>query len=313
MGGGNAARQGKEQLQERKTMKLKGIIPPILTPFNEKGEIDFKKLESFAEFLRPYVQGFYVNGSYGSGVLMNLDERKKTFEALSAYADGSFQLIAHVGTTNLRDSVALAQHAEVHQAVAVAAVPPFYFRYNEESLFEFFKDLIQSVSIPVYLYDNPGATGNPISVELINRLVEVGLQGVKDSTFDISKTYLIMRKVKKKGFDVVIGSESLFLPAYMQGSRACISGLANAMPELMQKLFRVAENGDFVQAAELQRKVLEMWDILHYGPSTATAYAMLKVRGLDVGVPRRPFLPVEKDLYAKVESAMKTNEAVWKI
>ena len=294
-------------------MKLKGIIPPILTPFDEKGEIDLKRLEKFAEFLRPHVDGFYVNASYGSGVLMNLAERKRIFEALSSYSEGRFQLIAHVGTTNLRDSIELDQHAETHRALAVAAVPPFYFRYSEEILFAFFKDLIESVSIPVYLYDNPGATGNPVSTDLINRLAEIGLAGVKDSTFDISKTYLVMRKIKKEGFDVVIGSESLFLPAYIQGSRACISGLANAMPELMQKLFRTAENRDFPQAAILQRQVLEMWDILHYGPSTATAYAMLKVRGIDAGFPRRPFLPIEKDLYEKIESAMKTNEVVWKI
>ncbi|HOJ01026.1 MAG TPA: dihydrodipicolinate synthase family protein [Anaerolineaceae bacterium] len=294
-------------------MKLKGIIPPILTSFDEKGKIDFKRLEKFAEFLRPHVQGFYVNGTYGSGVLMNVAERKSVFEALSSYSDGSFELIAHVGTTNLRDSIELAQHAEIHRALAVAAVPPFYFRYSEESLFAFFKDLIQSVAVPVYLYDNPGATGNPLSADLINRLAAVGLAGVKDSTFDISKTYMVMRTIKKEGFDVVIGSESLFLPAYMQGSRACISGLANTMPELMQKLFCAAESNDFLQATTLQRQVLEMWDILHYGPSTATAYAMLKVRGMDAGFPRRPFLPIGKDLYEKIESAMKANEAIWKI
>jgi len=294
-------------------MKLKGIIPPILTPFNEGGEIDFKRLEKFANFLHPYVQGFYVNGTYGSGVLMNIVERKNVFEALSSYSDGSFELVAHVGSTNLRDSIELAQHAESHGALAVAAVPPFYYHYTDESLFAFFKDLIKSVSIPVYLYDNPGATGNPVSIDLINRLAEVGLAGVKDSTFDISKTYMVMRKVKKEGFDVVIGSESLFLPAYVQGSRACISGLANALPELMQKLFSTAEKGDFSQAAILQRQVLEMWDILHYGPSTATVYAMLKVRGIDVGFPRRPFLPIGEDLYKRIESAMKANESIWKI
>ncbi len=57
-------------------------------------------------------RGFYVCGSYGSGVLMNLDERKQVFKALGDYSDGVFQLIAHVGTTNLRDSILLAQHAE---------------------------------------------------------------------------------------------------------------------------------------------------------------------------------------------------------
>lgn len=294
-------------------MKLEGIIPPILTPFNEKGGVDFVRLVSFANFLKPHVQGFYVCGSYGSGVLMNVDERKQVFEELSGFADGSFQLIAHVGTTNLRESLSLAEHAEAHHAVAVAAVPPFYFHYTEETLFRFFNDLVHAVSIPVYLYDNPGATGNQVSPELINRLADAGLHGVKDSTFDISKTYQVIRNVKKEGFDVVIGSESLFLPAFMMGSRACISGLANAMPELMHKLFRVACSGDFILAAELQRRVLEMWDILHYGPSTSTAYAMLKVRGIDAGIPRRPFIPIEKDLFTKIESAMANSQSVWQV
>jgi dihydrodipicolinate synthase/N-acetylneuraminate lyase len=85
------------------------------------------------------------------------------------------------------------------------------------------------------------------------------------------------------------------------------------MPELMQRLFSTAESANFQQAAILQRQVLEMWDILHYGPSTASAYAMLKIRGIDAGFPRRPFLPIEKELYKKIESAMKANETVWKI
>ncbi|HEY59482.1 MAG TPA: dihydrodipicolinate synthase family protein [Anaerolineae bacterium] len=294
-------------------MKLKGIIPPILTTFNKKGEVDFTRLVSFANFLKPHVQGFYVCGTYGSGVLMNVDERKQVFEKLSGFADGSFQLIAHVGTTNLKESLCLAEHAEAHQAVAVAAVPPFYYHHNDETLFRFFNDLIHAVSIPVYLYDNPGATGNQLSPELINRLADAGLHGVKDSTFDIGKTYKVMRNVKKEGFDVVIGSESLFLPAFMMGSRACISGLANVMPELMQKLFQVANSGDFILAAELQRRVLEMWDILHYGPSTSTAYAMLKIRGIDVGQPRRPLIPIEKDLFGKIEYAMVNSQSVWQV
>ncbi len=293
-------------------LKLRGIIPPVLTPFDERGEVDLMRLDKFAGFLKPHVQGFYVCGSYGSGVLMSIDERKKVFEALSGYADGAFELVAHVGSTSTRDTITLAQHAEANHAVAVAAVPPFYFKYNDEALFEFFHDLIRSVSIPVYVYDNPGATGNVLSPELINRLANVGLHGVKDSTFDISKTFQVMRKVEKPGFDAVIGSESLFLPAYMMGSRACISGLANAMPELMQKLFRAADSGDFNKAAELQKQVLLMWDILHFGPSTSTAYAMLQVRGIDIGYPRRPFIPAERGLYQKIEAAMKLSESVWK-
>ena len=247
-------------------MKLSGIIPPLLTPFKENDEVDFDRIPLLVQFMKPYVKGFFVCGTYGSGVLMNVDERKKVFETVAECVDGTYQLIAHVGAANQRDTLNLAEHAGQHHALAVTAVPPFYFHYDDEALFQFFCNLITVSSVPVYLYDNPGASGNHMSPELINRLAEIGLNGVKDSTFDISKTYAVMRKVQKKDFDVVIGSESLLLPAFVMGARACISGLANVLPELMNKLYEAALSNDRMLAEDLQTKVLKMWDILHFGP-----------------------------------------------
>jgi len=294
-------------------MRLEGIIPPLLTPFKENGVVDFDRIPLLVEFMEPYVKGFFICGSYGSGALMNVDERKKVFEIVSECASDQYQLVAHIGTTNQRDSLLLAEHAEKHHALAVSAVPPFYFHHDEETLFQYFRDLINAVSIPVYLYDNPGASGNQVSLGLIKRLAKIGLNGVKDSTFDISKTYMIMRKVHKKDFDVVIGSESLLLPAFIMGAQACISGLANVLPELMSKLYEAARSNDFIVAKDLQTKVLKMWDILHFGPSISTAHAMLKIRGIDAGYPRRPMIPLEKEVYTQVEIAMHETQSIWYI
>ena len=294
-------------------MKLSGIIPPLLTPFKENDEVDFDRIPLLVQFMKPYVKGFFVCGTYGSGVLMNVDERKKVFETVAECVDGTYQLIAHVGAANQRDTLNLAEHAGQHHALAVTAVPPFYFHYDEEALFQFFCNLITVSSVPVYLYDNPGASGNHMSPELINRLAEIGLNGVKDSTFDISKTYAVMRKVQKKDFDVVIGSESLLLPAFVMGARACISGLANVLPELMDKLYEAVLSSDRMRAEDLQTKVLKMWDILHFGPSTPTAYAMLQIRGIEAGFPRKPMLPLSKEIYTKVVIAMRETQSTWNI
>lgn len=294
-------------------MRLSGIIPPLLTPFKENGEVDLERIPLLVEFLKPYVKGFFICGTYGSGALMSIDERKSVFEAVAACVDGSYQLVVHVGTTNQRDALELAKHAAQHHARAVSAVPPYYFHHDDEALFQFFQALINAVPVPVYLYDNPGASGNPVSPDLINRLAEVGLHGVKDSTFDISKTYAVMRKVQKPEFDVVIGSESLLLPAFVMGAQACISGLANVLPELMSRLHEAARSNDLVLARDLQTKVLKMWDILHFGPSTPTAFAMLQIRGIEAGQPRRPMLPLRKEIYARVQNAMRELESLWKI
>ena len=293
-------------------MRLLGIIPPLLTPFKENGEVDIDRIPLLVEFLKPYVKGFFVCGTYGSGALMSIDERKTVFEAVAACVDDSYQLVAHVGTTNQRDTLDLAEHAARHHAWAVSAVPPYYFHHDDETLFQFFQALINAVPLPVYLYDNPGASGHLVSPELINRLAEIGLFGVKDSTFDISKTYAVMRKMQKKDFDVVIGSESLLLPAFAMGVRACISGLANVLPELMNKLYEAARSNDLVLARDLQTKALKMWDILHFGPSTPAAFAMLEIRGIQAGFPRRPMLPLRKEIYGRIATAMCDTESLWK-
>jgi 4-hydroxy-tetrahydrodipicolinate synthase len=293
------------------TMRLSGIIPPLLTPFTESGEVDFKRIPVLVQFMKPYVKGFFVCGTYGSGPLMNVEERKRVFEAVAACVDDSFQLVAHVGAASQRDALELAVHAAQHGAKAVTAIAPFYYHYDEDTLFEYFCTLIQAVKVPVYLYDNPGASGNPVSAELIQRLAGVGLHGVKDSTFDINKTYAVMRKVRQKDFDVVIGSESLLLPAFAMGAQACIAGLANALPELVNELYEAACSDNPVLARELQAQVLKMWDVLHFGPSVPTALAMLQVRGMEAGYPRRPMMRLARETYGKVEAAMRENQSFW--
>ena len=97
----------------------------------------------------------------------------------------------------------------------------------------------------------------------------------------------------------------------MMGVQACIAGLANVLPELANKLYEAARSGNLILARELQNQVLIMWDILHYGNSNPTAYAMLHIRGIDVGYPRKPMLPLGKETYGKVESAMQATQSIW--
>ncbi len=292
-------------------MRLSGIIPPLLTPFTESGEVDFDRIALLVQFMKPYAKGFFVCGSYGSGPLMNVDERKMVFEAVADCVDDSYQLVAHVGAASQRDTLELALHAAQHRARAVTAVAPFYYHYDEETLFAYFCELIQAVQVPVYLYDNPGASGNPVSPELLDRLASLGLNGVKDSTFDIGKTYAVMRRVQRRDFDVVIGSESLLLPAFAMGARACIAGLANVMPELVNRLYEAACSNDPELTRELQTQVLRMWDVLHYGPSVPTAMAMLGIRGIDPGYPRKPMMPLGKATFSRVEAAMREHQSWW--
>ncbi len=291
-------------------MKVKGIFPPIITPFNKEGLIDKQRFEELLEFWSKFVDGMFVCGSYGSGPLMSPDERELLFEFASATVKTK-PLIVHVGAITTSIAVRLARHAERNGAVAVAAVPPFYYSYNARSTQAHFEAIINAVSIPVYAYDNPKTTGNPITPEQLKILSDLGLHGLKDSSFDIGKLYTSMRTVKKRGFDFVIGSESLMLPAFAMGVRGCIAGLGNPFPEVMQKFHSVIISGSAEEAKDWQEKVLILWDILHLGSSIPTAYEILRIRGLNPGYPRRPLLPLDKATKRVLEEAVEKNHDLW--
>lgn len=291
-------------------MKVKGIFPPIITPFNENGQIDKRRFEELLEFWSKFVDGMFVCGSYGSGPLMSLEERELVFEIVSKNVTTK-PLIAHVGAITTSMAVQLARHAEKNGAVAVAAVPPFYYSHTARSIQAHFEAIINAVSIPVYAYDNPKTTGNPLTPELLSALANLGLHGLKDSSFDIGKMYMAMRTVERPDFDFVIGSESLMLPAFTMGVRGCIAGLGNPFPEVMKKFHSVVLSGSAEDAKNWQTRVLKLWDILHIGPSVPTAYEILRLRGMDPGYPRKPFLPLEKSTSKKLEEALEKTKDLW--
>jgi len=282
-------------------MKVEGIFPPIITPFDEAGAVDERRLGRLVEFWAPYVHGLFVCGTYGSGPLLTAEERRRVLEAVTQLSGGRLPIIAQVGAVDTATSVSLAQHAEACGACAVAALPPFYYAYDGQALREYFRALIEAVSIPVYAYDNPKTTGNPLSPALLNELADMGLAGLKDSSFDIGKLYLAMRTVTRPGFDFVIGSESLMLPAFAMGVRGCVAGLANAFPDVMRRFFDAATAGTPLQMQEWQMRVLKLWDVLHLGPSVPTTYAILRMRGIDAGFPRRPMLPLNPETLSLVQ------------
>jgi dihydrodipicolinate synthase/N-acetylneuraminate lyase len=273
--------------------KLKGVVPPMVTPFNSDGELDVPGLERLVDFLKDRVHGLYICGSYGSGPMMNLEERKKVAEVCVKVAGGRVVVIAHTGTTNTRDTVELTRHAEKIGCDGAAAVGPYYFHHTKDGVLVFYEAMLNSVSsgYPIYLYHNPKFSGYEIPLDVIKRLKEQGLHGIKDATFDILKFAIYMRELGKDGFDVVMGTESMWLPARALGAEAYIPGLANAFPEICSKMWQEGMKNDFEACRQTQFEVNRLRDVMYMARSTQLAvYAMLEIRGILRAHPRSPFV-----------------------
>ena len=259
--------------------KFSGVYPAVITPFDAEGEVDVAKLENYINYLCDKVDGLFVGGSYGSGPIMTVAQRKTLAEVTIKTCAGRVPVIMHIGTTNLADTIELAQHAEKAGADALAAVTPFYYRHTPNVIKQYYADLINSVDLPVIAYNNPKYSNFCISGDFLAELADIGLQGIKDSSADISLFYDFMAKVDKEGFLFLIGSQTHLLPAVVGGAHGCVSGLSNAFPEFIKEIYTKCKEGKFAEAR-------------------------------DIGLPRRPFLPLPEQEVERIRKVLTETQMI---
>ena len=284
--------------------EFSGIIPPVLTSFTEDGKFDEAAQREVVRFQAKHVHGFYPCGTYGSGPLMTVEERKRVAKVV-VEEKGKAKVIVHVGAVSTQQAVALAQHAGQIGADAVGAIPPYYYRYSDQHLLDHYRALIKAVRIPVFLYNNPMLSGNPISADLLATLAGEGLAGVKDSAFDLVNFYMYLLKVQRADFQFIIGTEAIAAAALDAGASGVISGLANVFPEFMVDFYETWKKGNSTETAKKQLDVVKARTILKYGPTLTMTYAVLRMRGLNPGYPRAPHQEIPKELYQRVEGEFK--------
>jgi N-acetylneuraminate lyase/4-hydroxy-tetrahydrodipicolinate synthase len=271
-------------------MKLEGIITPLITPFSEKGEVFEEGLRDLINFqMKNGVGGLFICGTYGCGPLMTTEQRKKAAEITVDQVNGKISVIVHVGASSVNHSLELAKHAEDVGADAVASVPPFYYAYDDESVLSFYKQLLSTVNIPVFIYNNPARTGIAIGSELLKKLADEGVTGIKDSSFNMVKFYEDLVTVDKKDFIFIIGTEALMLPAIMAGAKGCVSGLANIFPEKNVECYKLIKEKKYEEASIKQMEIIKARNALHTAPTIPACYEALRIRGINVGYPKTPF------------------------
>lgn len=282
-------------------LKLKGVIVPLVTPFDEAGQIDVAALNRLIDFLiERGVDGLFPGGTTGEGPLLTLPERRRLAELTVEAAAGRVPAIIHTGAITTAETIELTRHAQLSGAQAAAIISPYYFRYSDEALFKHFETVASQVrDFPIYLYNFPGVTGNTLAPTLITRLVEScpNIVGIKDSGGGL-ETLAQVSILRNGAFNTAIGGDGLILAAVSMGINACVSGNANVVPELIVSLYRAAAAGELSRARVLQQQVNAVRRLLGDGGDLSLFKGILARRGLPVGPVRPPQLQASADLTA---------------
>jgi 2-dehydro-3-deoxy-D-pentonate aldolase len=267
-----------------------GLMPAMVTPFDERGELDLAATEAVIErFLQAGVSGISPLGSTGEASHLTADERRRFAEEVTRMVAGRVPVVVGVGFSGTRETVELASHAQEAGADAVLVVSPFYWKVGEEGLFRHFATVAEAVDIPVVVYNLPMLTGIDLSPALIGRLAGEypNVVGLKDTVTEYLHTVAVLREIKptRPDFSVLSGWEDLILPSLLAGADGSICAFANVAPELFVNLVEAAKSGDLTRAAELHRQVLTLVTL---GAYSDPAMGAIKLAMRKLGVPISP-------------------------
>ena len=272
--------------------RLKGVIVPVTTPFDEKDRVDTEALKRQITFLADKgVDAVYPCGTTGEMLLMSVEERKAVAQAAVEAAAGRVDVFIHTGAMTLQDTLELTKHAHEIGADGVGIVTPSYFKVSRQELIQWYAAAARSVpaDFPIYLYAIPQLAGNDIAPDVADELARTypNIVGIKYSYSDTSRIQELL-DVNDGKFGVVVGNDKLFLPGLLMGCVGTVSGCAGPMPEYFVGIYQAYLKGDIKLAAQLQREAVNVVNRLYSGGRIEVFKAVLELRGIPGGHMRAP-------------------------
>ena len=268
---------------------FKGVIPAVLSVFDKDENLDEQGTREFIRYLMSMdIGGLYVTGSTGETWLMTAEERMRQVEIVMEEVGDQVPVVVHVGAMSTREAIRLAKHAESCGAAGVSSVPPFYFKYNADQIFHYYKDVAEATSLPMIVYNIPLA--GMMTVDQIIRLSTIeNVKGVKYTGTALYEVTQI-KDGCKAGFQVYGGCDELGSSNISIGVDGIIGSFYNVIADHYIKIWNAVKNSDIPLATELQRKAVHIiFAGIRSGSMIACMKVWLRAAGLPGGWSRRPF------------------------
>lgn len=268
---------------------FKGVIPAVLSVFDKDENLDEQGTREFIRYLLSFdIGGLYVTGSTAETFLMTSEERMRQVEIIMEEVGDKVPVVVHVGAMSTRETIKLAKHAEAMGAAGVSSVPPFYFKYNADQIYNYYKDVAEATSLPMIVYNIPLA--GMMTVDQIIRLSQI--ENVKGVKYTGTALFEVMQ-IKdgcKEGFQVYGGCDELGSSNISIGVDGIIGSFYNVIPDLYVRIWNAVKASDIPTATDLQHKAVHViFAGINSGSMMAAMKVWLRAAGIPGGWSRRPF------------------------
>lgn len=272
----------------------------LITPMNEDGSVNYKKLEEVIEFqIANHTDAIIICGTTGEASTLTVEEHIECIRFCCEVTKKRIPVIAGTGSNCTSSAVHLSVEAEKAGADALLVVTPYYNKCTQNGLKAHFTAIADAVGVPMLLYNIPGRTGVRIMPETVVSLCQEveNIVGVKDATGDISEVAEVMSLAKKRGVqvDLYSGNDDQIVPVVSLGGKGVISVLSNILPQETHDMVASFLDGDAVRSMELQLKYFDLIKALFCEVNPIPAKKAMNLMGMEVGSLRAPLTEMEEE------------------
>ena len=283
------------------------MIPAMVTPFDEQGELDLDQAQALASRLVDGgADGLVVNGTTGESPTVFYPQKMKLFSAVVEAVGGRVPIVANVGDNCTADTVQFAGAVEKLGVDGCMLVVPYYNKPPQEGLYRHFRTIAESVDLPCILYNIPGRCVINMEVETTLRLANdvENIVGVKEASGKLDQIRSIIEQAPK-GFFVYSGEDEQTLEIMEMGGSGVISTIGNVAPGRMREIVDLCAAGDWNAAAKANEALLPLMKELFITANPIMVKEALNLSGFPVGGLRLPLIPATPEQSAELAQVMR--------
>ncbi|MHA1566321.1 MAG: dihydrodipicolinate synthase family protein [Alphaproteobacteria bacterium] len=286
-------------------MKLHGVLPALVTPFDARGDIDFKAFERLLVHLRDGgVTGWVPCGSTGEYNVMSAEERGEVLKFVADFANDGETLIAGTNASATRDVIAHTERAYDLGYRTVLLSAPYYAMPAPDELLAHYRAVLDAVDVDLVLYNYPPKVGVEIGFDLLDALADnPRVIAIKESSGVLQRAVDIFTRYRGR-IELVSGSDDIALDFMLWGADSWICGPANCMAAACVDLDKTFRSGDMVAAREKMATLYGAMGSLESGKFVQKVKYGCELMGFPVGVCRQPLLPLSEAEKAEFRVAM---------
>ncbi|WP_295724414.1 4-hydroxy-tetrahydrodipicolinate synthase [uncultured Methanobrevibacter sp.] len=296
-------------------MNFEGTYVAMVTPFDNKGNIDEEGLRSNINYLIDKgVNGLVGAGTTGESATITHDEHKQIIEVLVDEVDGRVETIAGTGSNSTSEALNLTKFAQDIGVDAALVITPYYNKPQQHALVNHYQ-AVGTCDLPIIAYNVPSRTGVNMDVETIVEIAKIdNIDAVKEASGNVDKVSDIYNALLAEGleddFNILSGEDSLTLPIMAVGGTGVISASANIDAKRMVLMVDSILNDDYDRAFELHNEMLELIRALFIESNPVPVKTSMNLMGLPAGDLRAPLAPMKEENLEVLKKALKNAELI---